>query len=51
MIACSRDLLESVVRARSPRRPRVTLLDRAEILGLEGDASRVTGLRVRLRRG
>jgi 2-polyprenyl-6-methoxyphenol hydroxylase-like FAD-dependent oxidoreductase len=47
MIACSRDLLESVVRARLLAGPRVTLLDRTEILGLEGDASRVTGLRVR----
>lgn len=47
MIACSRDLLESVVRARLLAGPRVTLLDRTEIRGLEGDASRVTGLRVR----
>ncbi|MFE7836655.1 FAD-dependent monooxygenase [Streptomyces sp. NPDC057474] len=47
MIACSRDLLESVVRARLLAGPRVTLLDRTEILGLEGDASRVTGIRVR----
>ncbi|MGW0846513.1 FAD-dependent monooxygenase [Streptomyces sp. NPDC002787] len=47
MIACSRDLLESVVRAHLLAGPRVTVLDRAEILGLEGDASRVTGIRVR----
>ncbi|MEU1555161.1 FAD-dependent monooxygenase [Streptomyces scabiei] len=47
MIACSRDLLESVVRARLLAGPRVTVLDRTEILGLEGDASRVTGVRVR----
>lgn len=47
MIACSRDLLESVVRAQLLAGPRVTLLDRTEIKGLAGDASRVTGLRVR----
>lgn len=47
MIACSRDLLESVVRAHLLAGPRVTVLDRTEILGLEGDASRVTGIRVR----
>ncbi|MEI5519321.1 FAD-dependent monooxygenase [Streptomyces brasiliscabiei] len=47
MIACSRDLLESVVRAQLLSGPGVTVLDRTEILGLEGDASRVTGLRVR----
>ncbi|MFF6779448.1 FAD-dependent monooxygenase [Streptomyces sp. NPDC012510] len=47
MIACSRDLLESVVRARLLAGPGVTVLDRTEILGLEGDASRVTGARVR----
>ncbi|WP_216589733.1 FAD-dependent monooxygenase [Streptomyces brasiliscabiei] len=47
MIACSRDLLESVVRAQLLAGPGVTVLDRTEILGLEGDASRVTGLRVR----
>lgn len=47
MIACSRDLLESVVRSHLLAGPRVTVLDRTEILGLEGDASRVTGIRVR----
>jgi 2-polyprenyl-6-methoxyphenol hydroxylase-like FAD-dependent oxidoreductase len=47
MIACSRDLLESVVRARLLVGPRVTVLERTEVLGLEGDASRVTGVRVR----
>jgi 2-polyprenyl-6-methoxyphenol hydroxylase-like FAD-dependent oxidoreductase len=47
MIACSRDLLESVVRARIRSDPRVTVLERTETLGLQGDAARVTGVRVR----
>lgn len=47
MIACSRDLLESVVRARLRSDARVTFLERTEILGLGGDAARVTGVRVR----
>ncbi|GAB2916852.1 FAD-dependent monooxygenase [Streptomyces heilongjiangensis] len=51
MIACSRDLLESVVRARLLAGPRVTVLERTEILGLSGDASRVTGVRVRMADG
>ncbi|MGJ5831090.1 FAD-dependent oxidoreductase [Streptomyces ossamyceticus] len=51
MIACSRDLLESVVRARLLAGPRVTVLERTEILGLTGDASRVTGVRVRMADG
>ncbi|MGW0705378.1 FAD-dependent monooxygenase [Streptomyces sp. NPDC002643] len=51
MIACSRDLLESVVRAQLLAGPRVTVLERTEILGLEGDASRVTGVRVRSAEG
>ncbi|MFF7393498.1 FAD-dependent monooxygenase [Streptomyces scabiei] len=46
MIACSRDLLESVVRARLVADPRVSVLERTEILGLTGDASRVTGIRL-----
>lgn len=51
MIACSRDLLESVIRARLLAGPRVTVLERTAILGLEGDASRVTGVRVRSTEG
>ncbi|MFC3574050.1 FAD-dependent oxidoreductase [Streptomyces yaanensis] len=47
MIACSRDLLDWVVRERVTRSERVTLLQRSELLSLEGDASRVTGVRVR----
>jgi len=47
MIACSRDLLDWVVRERVARNARVTVLPRTELLGLEGDARRVTGVRVR----
>ncbi|MEV6989359.1 FAD-dependent oxidoreductase [Streptomyces sp. NPDC093228] len=47
MIACSRDLLDSVVRREVLKDPRVTLLQRTELLSLDGDASRVTGVRVR----
>ncbi|WP_338894961.1 FAD-dependent monooxygenase [Streptomyces sp. TG1A-60] len=47
MIACSRDLLESVVRARLLAGPGVTVLDRTEIVGLDGDAAHVTGVRIR----
>ncbi|MFF4349168.1 FAD-dependent monooxygenase [Streptomyces sp. NPDC001530] len=51
MIACSRDLLDSVLRAQLLKNERVTLLQRTEILGLEGGASRVTGVRVRTPEG
>jgi 2-polyprenyl-6-methoxyphenol hydroxylase-like FAD-dependent oxidoreductase len=47
MIACSRDLLDWVVRERVTGHERVTVLQRTELLSLEGDASRVTGVRVR----
>ncbi|MDR3084097.1 MAG: FAD-dependent oxidoreductase, partial [Streptomyces sp.] len=47
MIACSRDLLDWVVRERVTKSERVTVLQRTELLALEGDASRVTGVRVR----
>ncbi|MDX3359451.1 NAD(P)/FAD-dependent oxidoreductase [Streptomyces griseoaurantiacus] len=47
MIACSRDLLDWVVRERVVKDPRVTVVQRAELLSLEGDADRVTGVRVR----
>jgi 2-polyprenyl-6-methoxyphenol hydroxylase-like FAD-dependent oxidoreductase len=47
MVACSRDLLDWVVRARVVEDPRVTVVQRAELLSLEGDATRVTGVRVR----
>ena len=47
MIACSRDLLDWVVRERVIGSERLTVLQRAEVLSLEGDVSRVTGVRVR----
>lgn len=47
MIACSRDLLDWVVRERVVKSERVTVLQRTELLSLEGDASRVTGVRMR----
>jgi 2-polyprenyl-6-methoxyphenol hydroxylase-like FAD-dependent oxidoreductase len=51
MIACSRDLLDSVIRAQVSQRPRITVMERTELLGLEGGASRVTGVRVRTPEG
>ncbi|MFI1731577.1 FAD-dependent monooxygenase [Streptomyces acidicola] len=47
MIACSRDLLESVIRAEVARQSRITVVQGTELLGLEGGASRVTGVRIR----
>ncbi|MGW3493436.1 NAD(P)/FAD-dependent oxidoreductase [Streptomyces sp. NPDC001020] len=47
MIACSRDLLDWVVRERVTKSERLTVLQQTELLSLEGDASRVTGVRVR----
>ncbi|MGN9790078.1 FAD-dependent oxidoreductase [Streptomyces sp. OZ13] len=47
LIACSRDLLDWVVRDQVLTSPRVTVLRRTELLGLEGAAGRVTGVRVR----
>lgn len=51
MISCSRDLLDSVLRERVAREERVSVLDGTEVLGLEGDEARVTGVRVRTRDG
>ncbi|MEU7426258.1 pyridine nucleotide-disulfide oxidoreductase [Streptomyces sp. NPDC040750] len=49
VIGCSRDLLDWVVRRQvlADPRGRVTVLPRTEVLGLEGDARAVTGVRVR----
>lgn len=47
MIACSRDLLESVIRAEVVGQARITVVQGTELLGLEGGASRVTGVRIR----
>ncbi|GGW24147.1 FAD-dependent oxidoreductase [Streptomyces xantholiticus] len=47
LIACSRDLLDWVVREQVLAGPRVTVLDRTELLRLEASAGRVDGVRVR----
>lgn len=51
MIACSRDLLDWVVRERVTGHDRVSVLHGSELLSLEGDASRVTGVRLRTAEG
>ncbi|MGW1025954.1 NAD(P)/FAD-dependent oxidoreductase [Streptomyces sp. NPDC002577] len=51
MIACSRDLLDWVVRERVTAHPRVTVLPRTELVSLVGSAARVTGVRVRTTEG
>ncbi|MFD8148228.1 NAD(P)/FAD-dependent oxidoreductase [Streptomyces sp. NPDC059708] len=45
-VSCSRDLLDSVVRARVTALPRVTVMQRSRVRGLEGTAARITGVRV-----
>ncbi|MFC9295389.1 NAD(P)/FAD-dependent oxidoreductase [Streptomyces sp. NPDC057011] len=45
-VSCSRDLLDSVVRARVTGLPGVTTLQRSRVRGLEGTAARITGVRV-----
>ncbi|MFD0431247.1 NAD(P)/FAD-dependent oxidoreductase [Streptomyces zhihengii] len=47
LIACSRDLLDWVVREQVVALPGVTVLQRTELLGLSGTAARVRGVRVR----
>ncbi|WP_333760896.1 FAD-dependent oxidoreductase [Streptomyces sp. IBSBF 2390] len=49
VIGCTRDLLDAVVRemTREHSGDRITVLQRTEVLGLEGDASEVTGVRIR----
>ncbi|MET8567855.1 FAD-dependent monooxygenase [Streptomyces sp. NPDC004783] len=46
-LVCSRDLLDSVVRDHVLKDGRITLRQGATVLALEGDARRVTGVRVR----
>ncbi|MFE9772032.1 NAD(P)/FAD-dependent oxidoreductase [Streptomyces sp. NPDC005931] len=46
-VVCSRDLLDAVIRDRVLADPRVTLREHTTALSLEGDAARVTGVRVR----
>ncbi|MFF3323699.1 FAD-dependent oxidoreductase [Streptomyces sp. NPDC002889] len=47
MIACTRDLLDWVVREHVLALPSVTVLQRHEMQGFEGSAGRVTGVRLR----
>ncbi|MCX5386678.1 FAD-dependent monooxygenase [Streptomyces sp. NBC_00083] len=51
LISCGRDLLDATVRDRVLALPNVTVLDATRVLGLVGDAHRVTGVRVRRRDG
>ncbi|MFJ5780418.1 NAD(P)/FAD-dependent oxidoreductase [Streptomyces sp. NPDC093094] len=46
MIACSRDLLDHVVREQVLSDPAVTVLESAKATGFTGDARRVTGVRL-----
>ena len=47
VVSCGRDLLDWVVRSRVLRDRRIRLLPGTEVVGLLGDAGRVTGARVR----
>ncbi|GAU68368.1 hypothetical protein SSP35_07_01700 [Streptomyces sp. NBRC 110611] len=47
LIACSRDLLDRVIRHQVPALPGVTVLDGTEAEGLTGTAEHITGVRVR----
>jgi 2-polyprenyl-6-methoxyphenol hydroxylase-like FAD-dependent oxidoreductase len=47
MLACSRDLIDHVVRQRVLRDDAVRLLESTEVLGLAGDAGRVHGVRIK----
>ncbi|MEU4498128.1 FAD-dependent monooxygenase [Streptomyces sp. NPDC023998] len=51
MILCSRDLLDWTVREQVLGSDRITLMEGAEVLGLAGDPSTVTGARVRTAEG
>ncbi|MFF7504422.1 FAD-dependent oxidoreductase [Streptomyces lavendulae] len=45
-LVCSRNLLDHALRERVLRDPRISLLDDTVVEGLEGDATRVTGVRI-----
>ncbi|MFJ5553281.1 pyridine nucleotide-disulfide oxidoreductase [Streptomyces sp. NPDC093225] len=47
IVACGRDRLDWVVREAALALPGVRLMEGTQVLGLEGDARRVTGVRVR----
>ncbi|MCT9107570.1 FAD-dependent oxidoreductase [Streptomyces mirabilis] len=51
MILCSRDLLDWTVRQQVLSSDRITLIERAEALGLEGTQDGVTGARIRCHDG
>ncbi|WP_326653820.1 MULTISPECIES: FAD-dependent oxidoreductase [unclassified Streptomyces] len=51
LIACSRDLLDWVVREQVLAQPRITVLEHTKLLALEGSSARVTGVRVRTSEG
>jgi 2-polyprenyl-6-methoxyphenol hydroxylase-like FAD-dependent oxidoreductase len=46
-IACTRHLLDWVLREQAKRNPRITIRDHSEVVGLIGDASRVAGVHVK----
>jgi len=46
-IVCSRDLLDATIRTEVLGRPRITVRERTELVALEGNADRVTGVRIR----
>lgn len=46
-IACTRSLLDHTLREQAAKDPRVTIRDHREVVGLVGDATRVTGVRIR----
>ncbi|WAZ21499.1 FAD-dependent monooxygenase [Streptomyces cinnabarinus] len=47
MLLCSRDLLDATIRAQVLADPRIELVERAEVLGLDGTGSAVTGVLLR----
>ncbi|MCP2167652.1 Dehydrogenase (flavoprotein) [Goodfellowiella coeruleoviolacea] len=46
MVSCSRGLLDWVVRTQALANPRITVRDHTDVLGLDGDRTRVTGVLV-----
>ncbi|WP_406369005.1 FAD-dependent oxidoreductase [Streptomyces sp. NBC_00647] len=46
-LLCSRDLLDAVIRDKVLQDERITLLQRTELLALQGGGDRVTGVRIR----
>lgn len=50
-LSCTRDLLDSIVRNRVKALPNIEILQGCDVTGLVGEASRVEGVRLRLRGG